>query len=231
MIKRWLGVYLSICFVSTLTHATTANQPKIIAFLNSKDALANHIVLEKVNKKLVLINEGSSSSSSRFLYFLRTQKNQLYVDEIIGKTETSAILNNFAVHKMQVSLQESLDIGYQLQDQIQNNLNYSSAFDIQNALTAHNAVEISMGKIGPYTFLMHYQQIDDFANRTPHYVIRCKNQDYYLSPKHTIYMGYNQQDLKTPQYIVIQDHQNYRHVYADQLEKSLQKSGISCVAK
>ena len=137
--------YLILIFVSvTGSNAKVINDSKEIKdFLKSKDAIANNVYLDTINNRNVLVSDGSSSSSSQFLYFLKTVNGSQYVSDIIGKTETYAILNNFVVRNINNKLDDdTLDSGYELQDEIDKNIKRQDSSVISNALSSKKVVNI-----------------------------------------------------------------------------------------
>ena len=229
MTKFIIMVFLSFFCVNSMANIDSSTNRKALQhFLNHKDALANHITLEKINHRSVLVNNGSASSSSQFLYFLHSNKNKVYINEIMAQTETSAILNYFSVRTKNMELSPNiLELGYQFQDQIQENIQPLDAFKIQENLSKNQIFDIFLGQLGQYQFFMRYHTIEQFGNRRPDYIVTCKNAQYVLLNQ-TLYMGYNAENLKVPQFIVLEDQKKYHYLAEKQVNLILKKSGVIC---
>ena len=146
----------------------------------------------------------------------------------MAQTETSAILNYFSVRTKNMELSPNiLELGYQFQDQIQENIQPLDAFKIQENLSKHQIVNIFFGQLGQYQFFMRYHTIEQFENRRPDYIVTCKNAQYVLLNQ-TLYMGYNAENLKVPQFIVLEDQKKYHYLAEKQVDLILKKSGVIC---
>ncbi|MFW2149397.1 hypothetical protein ACK2M2_14905 [Acinetobacter sp. TY1] len=223
--------FLILIFVSaTGSNAKVINDSKEIKdFLKSKDAIANNVYFDTINNRNVLVSDGSSSSSSQFLYFLKTVNGSQYVSDIIGKTETYAILNNFVVRNINNKLDDdTLDSGYELQDEIDKNIKRQDSSVISNALSSKKVVNIPIGDVGGYKFFMQYKNVNQFANRNPQYIVDCKGIKQPLVPNEKIYMGYDNDNLKNPKFISVENGKNYKYLEINQINNFLKNHRVNC---
>lgn len=202
---------------------------KINVFLSTKDAIANNVYLDTINNQKVVVSDGSSSSSSRFLYFLTIKNGRVYVSNIIGETESNAILNNFVIRDYNKILDNNiLDDGYFLQSKIDKKINRMDSMLINEKLDKGENLFINMGGVGKYNMYMYYDNIEKFSDRSPEYIVECNGVKSKLKRNRTIYMGYDSKNLSKAKFIGIKSSNEYEYLEGDELDVFFKKNGVKC---
>ncbi|MCU4367339.1 hypothetical protein [Acinetobacter courvalinii] len=202
---------------------------KINVFLSTKDAIANNVYLDTINNQKVVVSDGSSSSSSRFLYFLTIKNGRVYVSNIIGETESNAILNNFVIRDYNKILDNNiLDDGYFLQSKIDKKINRMDSILINEKLDKGENLFINMGGVGKYNMYMYYDNIEKFSDRSPEYIVECNGVKSKLKRNRTIYMGYDSKNLSKAKFIGIKSSNEYEYLEGDELDVFFKKNGVKC---
>lgn len=139
------------------------------------------------------------------------------------------MLNNFIVKGYHIKINENFnDLGHEIRDEIDSNLNKSSSIDYINTLSNNNSIQIPMGTINQYNFFMEYKNTKQFSNRKPQYIVECNGIKNNLPENHIVFMGYYKNNLLSPKFIGIEENKNYIYLEDKYLDNYMIENNIKC---